>query len=267
MLPNLHPDARDVSPLSFAWASIYVATMPKKRAHRGKLAKKPTLAAVPKMDPKLEAEWKKIEHTIEDASARGAEAFDELWETVGRAVNHNPPLYVFGGYESETDFYRRALKTDLRSAQRNIEIAGHATPQEEEEYGGSNIYAALQYLAAKFGKLGSTLPVAFDRLKIPVHDGTHTRMVPFPKSTVVEIQAATRALQRKAAGEPVTDRTEAAIMKVLSKHAAFKNVRFSVHSGLVHVRSIPLASLDLFARVLSEVKLPPVEEAKKKKKG
>ena len=101
-----------------------------------------------------------------------------------------------------------------------------------------------------------------------MRDGSRERSVAFPKASVVEIQAATRALQRKSAGEPATDRTEAAIAKVLSKHAAFKNVRFSVRAGLVHVRAIPLASLDLFARVLSEVKLPPVENAPKaRKKG
>lgn len=241
--------------------------MPKTRAHKGKLAKKPSVKdVVTKVDPKLEAAWKKLDHRIHDAQLRGAEAFDELWEAVGEAVHHNPPLYVLGGYKSATDFFERALHTDLRSAQRNIAVAEHATPAQEEQYGESNIAAALAFIEAKLGKLGKSLPVAFERLKIPVKDGTHVHMVPFPKATVAEIQSATRTLQRKNAGEPVTDRTEAAIEKVLSKHSAFKNVRFSVRGGLVHVRAIPLASLDLFARVLSEVKLPPLEGAKKKKK-
>lgn len=243
--------------------------MPKTRSHRGKLAKKPTAKeVVTKVDPKLEGAWKKIEQRIHEAQGRGAEAFDELWEAVGAAVHHDPPLYVLGGYKSASDFFARALHTDLRSAQRNIAVAEYATPAQEEQYGESNIAAALDFITAKVGKLGKTLPVAFERLKIPVHDGKNTKMVPFPKATVAEIQGATHALQRKNAGEPVTDRTEAAIAKVLSKHAAFKNVRFSVRAGLVHVRSIPLASLDLFARVLSEVKLPAVEgAAKPKKKG
>jgi len=241
--------------------------MPKTRAHRGKLAKKPTTKeVVTKVDPKLEAAWKKLEHRIHDAQGRGAEAFDELWEAVGEAVHHDPPLYVLGGYESATDFFARALHTDLRSAQRNIAVAEHATPAQEEQYGESNIAAALAFIEAKFGKLGKTLPVAFERLKIPVRDGSHVRAVAFPKATVAEIQTATRELQRKNAGEPITDRTEAAIAKVMSKHAAFKNTRFSVRAGLVHVRAIPLASLDLFARVLSQVKLPPVEGAAKSKK-
>ena len=50
----------------------------------------------------------------------------------------------------------------------------HAWPgqaAEEEQYGESNIAAALSFIEAKFGKLGKTLPVAFDRLKIPVRDG------------------------------------------------------------------------------------------------
>ncbi len=241
--------------------------MPKTRAHRGKLARKTHVAdlrAIAHVDPKLEARWKQLEHRVADAESRGAEAYDELWETVGEIVHHDPALYVFGGYKSESDFYKRALHTDLRSAKRNIAVAEHATPKEEADYGESNLAAALDYLAAKFGKLGATLPVAFERLKIPVREGKHVRMVPFAKATVADIQSATRELQRKSAGEPVTDRTEAAIAKVLSKHAAFKNVRFTVRGGLVHVRSIPLASLDLFARVLSAVKLPPTAKAAKK---
>lgn len=217
-----------------------------------------------KVDPKLEAAWKRLEARIHDAMGRGAEAFDELWENVGEVVHHNPPLYVLGGYKSASDFFARVLHTDLRSATRNISVAEHATPAQEEQYGESNIAAALTFLEAKFGKLGKSLPVAFERLKIPVRNGTHTRMTLFPKATVAEIQAASRELQRKNAGEPVTDRTEAAIAKVLSKHAAFKNVQFSVRAGLVHVRAIPVASLDLFARVLSQIQLPPVEKPAKK---
>ena len=141
-------------------------------------------------------------------------------------------------------------------------VAQYATPKEEEQYGTSNIYAAIEYLEAKVGHLGQALPIAFDRLKIAL-DG---KSIPFTKATFDEISRATRGLQRKSAGEPATDRTEAAIAKVMSKHAAFKNTHISVRAGLVHVRGIPIASLDLFARVLSEVKMPPVASAKPKAK-
>jgi len=59
-----------------------------------------------------------------------AEAYDEL--------------YVLGGYKSVKDFCVRRLKTDFRTAMRNVEVAEHATPKEEETYGTSNLYAALE---------------------------------------------------------------------------------------------------------------------------
>ncbi|HSQ63864.1 MAG TPA: hypothetical protein VLM85_11650 [Polyangiaceae bacterium] len=241
--------------------------MPKTRSHRTKLAPLPSAKLLKdvtaKVDPKLEAEWKKLQHRIEDAQGRGAEAYDELWEAVGAAVSHDPPLYVLGGYKSAADFFQRLLHTDPRTALRSIEVARYATPTEEEQYGTSNLYAAIQYVEAKHGALGSSLPVAFERLKVPVKDGAHTKMVLFKNATFAEIEAATRDLQRKKTGAPPTDRAAKAIDAALGKHKAFAKVRFTVQGGLVHVRGIPLASLDLFARVLGTVKLPPVEAPKK----
>jgi hypothetical protein len=224
----------------------------KKRPRRTKLTKLPA-APSEKVDPKLDAAWRSALSAIEEAQSRGAEAYDELWEMVGRVVHHDPPLYVLGGYKSVKDFCVRGLKTDFRTAMRNVEVAEHATPKEEETYGTSNVYAALEYIRAKFGKLNGTLPVAFERLKIPVREGKKTRTLAFKDATFAQIQAATRDMTKKPSP---TDRTEAEIAKLLSKHPAFARVRFSVRAGLVDVRGVPLASLDTFARVLSTVKLP-----------
>ena len=241
--------------------------MPKTRSHRTKLAPLPSAKLLKdvtaKVDPKLEAEWKKLAARIADAKGRGAEAFDELWEAAAAAVNHNPPLYVFGGYKSESDLFTRLFQTDLHSAKRNMLVARYATPKEEELYGASNLDAAIEYLQATHGSLGASLPVAFERLKIPVHEGGHTKMVLFKNATVAEIAAATRELQAKKPGATATDLVAKAIGAALGKHKAFAKVRFTVQGGLVHVRGIPLASLDLFARVLGTVMLPPVEAPKK----
>lgn len=237
--------------------------MPKTRSHRTKLAAGPNVsllkAVTTKVDPKLASTWKKFLGTIEDAQSRGAEAFDELWEAVGAVVHHDPPLYVLGGYASASDLFRRLLHVDQRSATRNMLVAQYATPKEEETYGTSNLYAAILYIQAKLGPLGSSLPVAFDRLKIPVKTGATTKNIAFKDATFTEIEAATRALSGKKSGAASTDRTEKAIAEVLAKHPAFGGVRFTVQSGLVHVRGIPLASLELFARTLATVKLPATE--------
>jgi hypothetical protein len=132
-----------------------------------------------------------------------------------------------------------------------VRVAKYATPREEETYGISNLDAAIDYLEALHGPLGASLPVAFDRLKIPVRDGRTTKLVPFAKLTALDIQRATRAL-RKQPPSP-SDRTQGAFERAFAKHKAFAATRFTVRAGLVSVRGIPLASLAAFARVLAGV--------------
>ena len=231
--------------------------MPKTRVHRNKLAPKPTAKDVPaKVDPTLKAAWDKLAARIDDAQHRGSAAFDELWEAVGAALEHDPPLYPMGGYKNPTELFTQLLHTDPRSAKRFVKVARYATPKEEETYGVSNLDAAIDYLEEKHGPLGASLPVAFDRLKIPVKDGKTTKLVPFAKLTALEIQRATRALRGK--GQTPTDRAEAAFARAFGKHPAFAHTRFNVTAGAVNVRGIPLAALGVFARVLAGVKLEGV---------
>ncbi len=157
--------------------------MPKtKKAKRSKVTPKDVKVAV---DPSLKKAWDAIAKRIDAAEHEGASSFDELWEAAAEAVDHDPPLYVFGGYKTAAEFFKERLHTDVRTAQRNMRVARYASPAEEERYGTTNLDAALGWLEAKHGPLNGRLPVAFDKLKISIED----KPTPFAELTAAQINA------------------------------------------------------------------------------
>jgi len=226
--------------------------MPKRRTkRRNKLTSRPTARDVKvPVDASLKKAWDAIGKRLDAAEHEGAAAFDELWEAAADAVNHDPPLYVLGGYKTAAEFFQQRLHTDARTAQRNMRVARYASPTEEEKYGTTNLDAAIGWLEAKHGALGGRLPVAFDKLKIPI-DGAPR---PFEKLTAAEINAATRALLGK---KSPAHRARSAFEAALAKHDAFKETRVNESAGRVTFTRVPVGSITLFAKVISAVKLPP----------
>jgi hypothetical protein len=213
------------------------------------------------VDPSLKAAWLKLARTIDGLGAHEASDFDALWEAVARVVEHDPPLYLFGGYKTATDFYEKHLHVDLRTATRNMRVARYASPADEAKYGASNIDAALSYLEAKYGPLDGTLPIAFDRLKIAVPNGKTTKLTPFLDLSKAKIQSATRALLAKKSPAP-KNRARAALEAGLAKHKALVHVAVHERNGFATFANVPLASLELFAGALKRAKLPPLSEPK-----
>ncbi len=230
---------------------------------------KPSPDNLAPVDPALKRAWDKLAGSIDSFAEKGAAAFDDLWEAVAHVVDHEPPLYLFGGYKTAAEFFKKRLHTDKRTAQRNIRVARYATPQEEADYGTSNIDALIGYLEAKYGKLNGTLPVAIARVKIAIADGKAHRVVPFPDLTAPQINAATRALLSTKSPAP-TNPARHALEGVLGQHDALAHVVVHERQGFATFANVPLASLALFARAITSVKLPPVAKAKpskSKKKG
>ena len=216
-----------------------------KKAKRSKATARDVKVAV---DPSLKKAWDAIGARLDSAEHEGAAAFDELWEAAAEAVDHNPPLYVFGGYKTAAEFFKARLHTDERTAQRNMRVARYASPAEEERYGTTNLDAALGWLEAKHGALGGRLPVAFDKLKISIED----KPTPFAELTAAQINAATRALRgKKTAGH----RARSAFESALAKHDVFKETRVNESAGRVTFTRVPIGSVGLFAKVIAAVKV------------
>ena len=223
-----------------------------KRARTHKLSRRPSVKDVQvAVDPALKAAWDELAARLSAAMGVGAKAFDELWEAAGEAIEHEPPLYPFGGYKSPAEFFEQHLRTDARTAQRNVRVAKYATPDEEETYGVTNLDAAIAYIIAKFGPIQARLPVAFDKLRIEVRDGARVGRVPFRELTAPQIARATRALH----GKPAKHRARSAIEATFAKHPALKGIHVNEHGGRVTFIGVPGASLGVFAQGIGRVKI------------
>ena len=166
----------------------------------------------------------------------------------GEAVEHEPPLYMFGGYKSVAAFFEQRLHTDKRTAERNIRVAKYASPADEERYGATNLDAGIRWLEAKHGPLGGRMPVAWDKLRILV-DG---KSVAFEKLTANEIDGATRALDKT---KSPAHRARSAFEAALKEHDVFKETRVNEHAGRVTFTRVPIGSIGLFAKTIAGVRV------------
>ena len=203
------------------------------------------------IDPAVKKRWDALTKQIHDAQKEGASAFDALWEAVAAIVEHNPPLYLAGGYENAEAFFRERLGETRRNAFRFIRVAKFASPNEEEKYGTTKLDAALAYLEAKLGAplAHPPLPIALERLRIPVKDGAHERRLSLEEARVEDIVAATRALAKTERAP--TSSVERGLKKVLSSKSSLAKVTVRVRNGLVTFANVPTAALATFGRVLA----------------
>lgn len=169
-----------------------------------------------------------------------SDARDRLRETVAEIVEHDPPLYLAGGFATDNAFFGGVLKETERSARRNIRVARYASPAEEVRFGTSKLDAVLGFLEAKSGALKGRLPVDLDKLRIPIARGESTVSLGIEEATVEEIAAATRALKRKeGAAARKTSPVVAAVSSEL-KSAPLRTISVRLSAGKRSLGDVPL---------------------------
>lgn len=211
-----------------------------------------------KVDRALKRAWESARHTLMQAKHEGAGAFDVLWETIGEIIDHDPPLYLAGGYATTKAFLADYVEENERSAQRMIRVAKYASPDEEERYGVSLLDAAIALVEAKAGAPAKGhVPVDFAKLRVPVvREGQHQR-VGLAEASVEEVRAATRTVTRggggkgKAPPSPIV----AAIAKVLAS-SRLRGVKVSLAHGQLRLSGIGVDIFPEVVRALAKVKLP-----------
>jgi hypothetical protein len=203
------------------------------------------------VDPSLKKAWDAESKKLEAYSSQGARSFDHLWETVARIVEHEPPLYVVGGYKNAKAFFLAVLHESERNARRNVRVAKHATPAEEQTYGVHLLDAAIGYVEASQGKpIAKGQRIDFGALHIPVGTGKSANKLPLAKATIPDVTRATAALlASKGKGRKKVVEVEMALTAALGKHASLASVVVHEHDGLVDFRNVPIAALAAFARV------------------
>ena len=210
------------------------------------------------LDATLARRWKESLKVLLAARRGGASAFDDLWETVATIVDHDPPLYLAGGYATFRAFLAAYLEESERTARRMIRVARHASPAEEARYGISKIDAALDLLEAKtHGAPEGRIPVDFTRLRIPLHPAPKSgpRSVPFEEATVAQIRAATRHLTKPGSARGKRSPVERAIALAIAK-GPLAQVSVTLRNGRVSITNVPVESLAHLRAALGTVKLP-----------
>jgi hypothetical protein len=228
----------------------------KPRPSRTGLLARPVVVDL-EVDRELRKRWQRALEVIKDAKREGASAFDVLWETVAEIIEHDPPLYLAGGVATAKDFLAQHLNETERTARRWMRVAKYASPAEEVRYGVSRLDAVIGYLEAKSGgALKGSLPVAFDKLKIPVDRDGKTVHLPLEEATVEAIHLATRKLNR-AEQRPPRSASPAlvAVTRELSK-GKLRGVSARIAAGKLMLGAIPLDALADLADALRRMKLP-----------
>jgi hypothetical protein len=210
-----------------------------------------------KIDRALRRKWNEAMAVVRRTARGAAGAFDERWETVAEILEHDPPLYLAGGYASAREFLRAEVGETLRTALRSVRVAKYASPAEEARYGVAKLDAVLGYLEARTGPLRGRLPVDFARLRIAVRQDDRMRRLTVAAASVAEIRAAGRALRRAEQRTPPRDSPVVRAIVAAFRAAPLRDVRVRLAAGKLSFSAVPLAVLADFARALAAVKLPP----------
>lgn len=222
---------------------------PKKRT-----SKKPsTPDVVVRVDAKLKKAYDALVAVIEQSTDAEMRDFDRRWEAAGAIVDHDPPLYVVGGHRDADEFFEKVMHEVPRTASRYVRVARFASPTEEKTLGIAKLDAVLSFIQAKLGEplAHPPLPVAFDRLRIPVGDGTKS----VESATVAEIDAARRKLQSATRKRPKSAARDA-LESSLAAVGSLENVKVSERGGVVSFTGIPLAAFERFVKAVAKAKLP-----------
>lgn len=241
--------------------------MPKARgAKRGIQAKGDTTTVKVTIDAARKKRFEGLLHEMQSSKREEASGYDAYWEAVGEILQGE--LYIAGGYATADAFVRAVIKVPLRSVLRNVRVARHASPAEEATFGTALLDAALAYIEAKTGgPVDGPLPIAFEKLRIPLASKDGPKTILLANAIVDQVRAATRALLDK--GKKTSSRrppAEQSISDALRTIKALHDVPVSVRDGKVRIGAFPLNALADVARALSMVKLKPIETGTAKSK-
>ncbi|MFI5288454.1 MAG: hypothetical protein ACHQ17_02330 [Polyangia bacterium] len=206
-----------------------------------------------KVDKQLKLLWQEASERLRQAAGNESGDWDAKWEAVGDIVQHEPPLYLAGGFKTTRAFIAASLPGENeRSVRRAIRVARHFAPDDERKYGPSNLDALLDYLEAR-GPLGEA-KVHPERQKVRIPEGKRSRLVPFARVTVEQLHAATRAARgRQPSHEPP-------LVKTLRARLGKNGLRsLSVHFAAGHVSLGGIAPDKLIALGRALAKLRPSE--------
>ncbi|MDB4927692.1 MAG: hypothetical protein JWM10_176 [Myxococcaceae bacterium] len=214
----------------------------------------PTLSPAAIADLALKRDFERALKALEAASAAESEQWDAKWEAVGAIVDHEPPLFLSGGFRSVKAFSAKHLgSASLETIRTSVRVARHFDAAAEKRHGTAKLAVLLDCLEAAGGALPEA---AIDpaRTRVRVRRGRAFERVPFATLTFDELRAAAR-LARGKAGQRRNPPALAAVRQQLADHGFEK---LSVRGTAARYDVLGIAYEDAAAvhRALAKVKLP-----------
>lgn len=208
-----------------------------------------------KVDVALKKLYAEAIRALERATAEGAKSWDVRYEAIGDIVEHEPPLYLAGGYSTETDFFAQVVQENRQSVYRNMRVAKYANPDEIEKYTTSKLDLAITSVETKNGgPLKGRNPIDFAKLRFAFKRDGKTVTKSMNDVVVSELRDSIALLKGKEASSKKASPLAKAIDAVLKK-TNVKGASASVTASQVALR-VPTADFDTVARAFANFKSP-----------
>jgi hypothetical protein len=224
-------------------------------------ASKPTVAS-PKpglraslTDKALKARWEHAITRYRAAKSKETKSWDEEYEALGDILESDPPFYLAGGYKNVTAFLAVELPgVDERTAKRNIRVARHFDPADEQKHGVTKLDALLDYFESETGAPAIPAKIHLDRQKVKVLRGKRSVSLPFADVSINDLRAAAR--KAKSGGKTSTFEPPA-IKALRAKLAAAKLSMVSVglRNGVLSFGNVPFGRASEFGHAVIAAKL------------
>lgn len=229
-----------------------VAHVPVKATPKAPIKAAATGLADPALDHAYQTELARFERGRKDET----EGWDEMYEALGRILDHEPPLYLAGGFRSARAFLEDRLPdVDERTARSNIRVATYFTPADERAHTVSKLDLLITYLETVAG--GPVAPAKLNltktRVEVPTESGVVSKH--FPEVGINELRDAVRLAKRdgtttKAKAPPVV----VAVRKALAAHD-IPTVGVRLRAGKLDLSGVPTTKLAAVGKALIATKV------------
>jgi hypothetical protein len=203
----------------------------------------------------LKKEFERARAEITRLRGRGSEAFDALYELVGRVIASDPPLYLGGGHRSVRDFIAMELPGEtVRSVQRNVLVARCFSPADEARHGITFLEEVAKYAQERMGTEEPPPAINLDRLVITLPSSSGAVGKPARQATIDEVRKARRSLQKGAASSKA-GAAEKALRAALGDDERLAQVAVRAGATTASFGGVPLSAVGAFGRALASVKI------------
>ena len=210
---------------------------------------------VVKVDAGLKRLYAEALGQFERATAEGAKSWDHRYEAVADIVEHVPPLFLAGGFSTETDFFASVLQENRQSVYRNMRVAKYASADDIERFTSSRLDAAITYVETKNGgPLRGRTPIDFAKLRFPFKREGKTVSKTMVDITMAELRDAIALLKGRETASKKASPLGRALSEVL-KRSKVKGASVSVSASQVVLR-VPVSGIDAVAAALAKFKSP-----------